>query len=103
MNFQKLTPQELTFSAVLVASILTDEMKASEINSLGNWFTLLGQYLETISAFLSQQESELQNINININTQKYRETGNPFQEIDNSNLVLRQEIENIKKIIQTDN
>ena len=62
MNFEKLNPQELAFSAIVVATILTDELSAHEIDSLGNWFCLVGKYLETFASFQFQKENEIQKI-----------------------------------------
>lgn len=97
MSLKNPTPKEISTSAIIIGNILCDELKASEINSLGNWFTLLGQYLETVASIQTTNENNLQNININTNSKKYHDTKNPFQEYDNSNQILREEIEIIKK------
>lgn len=103
MFSKDLKPKDLSLSAVVVGGILADELTASELNALGNWFMLVGQYLETIASFQSFKETKLQNININTNTKKYQQTNNPFSIYDNSNYILRQEIETIKKNYHNDN
>jgi len=47
-----INPEEYTLSAVIVAYLLKDNFNANELNSLGNWFMLVGQVLETIAAQL---------------------------------------------------
>lgn len=41
-----------TLSAVIIGYILTGDFDAYTQNALGNWFILLGQILETNSAFM---------------------------------------------------
>lgn len=48
MDFIKEIPADLfTISAVGVGMILVGDLSASEQNAVGNWFMLVGQYLET--------------------------------------------------------
>lgn len=42
-----LNPDEWTISAAVVGQILSENMDENELNSLGNWLMLLGQYMET--------------------------------------------------------
>lgn len=48
MDFIKEIPADLfTISAVGVGIILVGDLSAKEQNAVGNWFMLVGQYLET--------------------------------------------------------
>lgn len=61
MNFLKnIPPNIFTTSAFAIGLILTDDLNANELNSIGNWFMLIGQVLETNAA-------QLQVINSNNN------------------------------------
>lgn len=48
----KLDPHEISLSAIVVAMFFCETLNKNEINSWGNWFTLVGQYLETYAAFI---------------------------------------------------
>lgn len=88
MNSQ-INPQLFSLSAVLVGYVLTGDYSAAELNAIGNWLMLVGQYLETYSA----QQSVIQN-----NNQQKQNSNN------NHNLIIiekalekmRQEINEIK-------
>lgn len=47
-----INPEEYTLYAIIIGYLLKDNFNANELNSLGNWFMLVGQVLETISAQL---------------------------------------------------
>lgn len=85
-NHQELkdNPKILTLSAIILGYSLIGDYSASEQNSLGNWFQLVGQILETNSAFL-------QNINNN-------EGATTFTNNDLFNTRLNKDEEEIKKI-----
>lgn len=79
-------PRILTLSAIVLGYALIGDYNANEQNSIGNWFMLVGQILETNSAFQ-------QNINSNNNVQN-----NNFMNNDNFNTRLSSNEEEIKKI-----
>lgn len=56
-------PEEYTLSAIVIGFLLKDNFNSNELNSLGNWFMLVGQVLETLAAQL-QVIQQHQNINI---------------------------------------
>jgi len=65
MNFlEKFSPEEFTISAFIIGYILRDHFNSNEQNTLGNWFMLVGQTLETSAAQLQvvQQNNSYNNI-----------------------------------------
>lgn len=94
---KNMDPNLYSLSAVVIGYLLTDDLNASEIASLGNWLELIGQYLETVSSQQTLIENNLQNININTNSKKAKNGQGHFEKVDNSNQVLREEIELLKK------
>ena len=87
-------PTTYNLIAVAIGLVLVGDLSANEQNSLGNWFMLLGQYLDTNAAQQQLIESRLENSNININSHKHKNGGSPFT-IDNnkSNQNHRMEVE----------
>lgn len=43
-------PNIFAFTAVIVGAIISEDFTAQELNALGNWFELLGQYILTYAA-----------------------------------------------------
>ncbi len=43
-------PNIFAFTAAIIGAIVSDEFNAQELNSIGNWFELLGQYFLTYAA-----------------------------------------------------
>ncbi len=73
-------PKISTLSAVVIGFALIDHFTAGEQNALGNWFITIGQILENNSAFQQVIESRIQGSTININSQKFEETGDPYMD-----------------------
>lgn len=87
-------PTTYNLIAVAIGIVLVDDLSANEQNSLGNWFMLLGQYLETNAAQQQLIESRIENINININSKKSKMGGGPFTTYNNkSNQNQREEVD----------
>ncbi len=87
-------PTTYNLIAVAVGLVLVGDLNANEQNSLGNWFELLGQYLETNAAQQQLIESRIENSNININSQKNKNGGGPFTTDSNaSNQNQRREVD----------
>ena len=87
-------PTTYNLIAVAVGIVLVGNLNANEQNSLGNWFELLGQYLETNAAQQQLIETRLENNNININSQKSKNGGGPFTTNNNtSNQNQRSEVD----------
>lgn len=98
-------PTTYNLIAVAIGLVLVGDLSANEQNSLGNWFMLLGQYLDTNAAQQQLIESRLENSNININSHKHKNGGSPFTSDNNkSNQNQRMEVdfllEAIDKIYQ---
>ena len=53
----KLNSQDLTISAIIISSFFIETMNLNDLNSWGNWFQLIGQYLETYAAFETNQKN----------------------------------------------
>lgn len=87
-------PTTYNLIAVAIGIVLVGDLSANEQNSLGNWFMLLGQYLETNAAQQQLIESRIESSNININSQKSKHGGSPFTTDNNkSNQNQRGEID----------
>ena len=60
-------PNVFAFTAAILGAIISDEFNAQELNSIGNWFELLGQYLLTYAAqkqlINSRNSSQTQDLN----------------------------------------
>lgn len=65
-----------TLFATLVGFALMDGFTALEQNSIGNWFMLVGQILETNAAFLQQFNQQRQN------TQRQAKNNNDALELE---------------------
>lgn len=75
-----LDPKIYDISAVIVGFALIGNFTAAEQNAIGNWFITMGQILENNSAWQQVIESRITGNNININSKKCKETGNPYTE-----------------------
>lgn len=53
----KLNPQELTLSAIIVSTFFIETMNSNDLNSWGNYFQLIGQYLETYASFNTKNKN----------------------------------------------
>ncbi len=73
-----LDPKLYTLLAVLIGYALIDNFNAAEQNAIGNWFITIGQILENNSAWQQVIESRITGSSININSEKFKKTGNPF-------------------------
>lgn len=76
-----LDPKIYNISAVIIGFALIDDFTAAEQNAIGNWFITIGQILENNSAWQQVIESRIMGNSININSKKYRETGNPYTDV----------------------
>ena len=86
-----LDPLAFSFTAILVGTILIDDLNASEQNSIGNWFMLVGQFMITTSGQQQLIESRIENNNININSKKSKAGQGPITSSSNtSNQTQRQ-------------
>ena len=58
-------PNVFAFTAAIIGAIVSDEFNAQELNSIGNWFELLGQYFLTYAAQKQLITSRTNNSNNN--------------------------------------
>lgn len=95
-------PHVFSLIAVGVAYALVGEMTVNEQNSVGNWFELVGQYMLTHAAQQQLIEGRIEKNNININTQNYKQTGNPFTDNNKSqsNQTQRPEVDFLLNAVQ---
>ena len=71
-------PHVFSLIAVGVGYALVGDLEVNEQNSIGNWFELVGQYMLTHAAQQQLIEGRIEKTNININSKKYKETGDPY-------------------------
>ena len=94
-------PKVYNLSAIVIGLALIGNFNVDEQNAIGNWFMTIGQVLENNAAWQCLIEGRLQGDNVNINSKKYKETGNPFTDakpwVESPQ---DQEINQIKKIIE---
>lgn len=95
-------PKIYTISAFIIGFALIDDFTASEQNAIGNWFITIGQILENNSAFQQMVEGRISGNSININSKKFKKTGDPYMDVKAScSTPTDKEIDNLKKIIKT--
>lgn len=83
-------PKLDTLLAVIIGYALLDSYNAVEQNAIGNWFMLLGQVLETNSAFI-----QLNNV---YNNQYKQTTSNlNINDLEKIIIIIQKEIEKIKR------
>lgn len=73
-----LDPKIYDISAIIIGFALIGNFTAAEQNAIGNWFITLGQVLENNSAWQQVIEGRITGNNININSKKCKETGDPY-------------------------
>lgn len=87
-----------TLSAVAVGYILLDESTPAEQNSLGNWFMLVGQFLETNASRLQVLNNRNNNVATKnsqiINDEENHDEINMLEKLVNA---IQIEINNLKK------
>lgn len=94
-------PKVATISATIIGFALIDNFTANEQNAIGNWFITIGQILENNSAWQQMVESRISGNTLNINSEKYKRTGDPY--MDNEAWVKSpsdRDMDNIKRTIQ---
>ncbi len=96
-------PKTYTLSSMIIGYLLIGDLTANEQNALGNWLENVGQILEGNAAFQQLIEERFKGNTYNINSKKYKKTGNP--QMDNLPLldILSNDqatIEELKRIIK---
>ncbi len=94
-------PKVYNISAILIGLALIGNFNVDEQNAIGNWFMTIGQVLENNAAWQCLIEGRIQGDNVNINSRKFKETGDPFTDakawVDSPQ---DKEIQQLKKMIK---
>lgn len=93
-------PNTLALIGVAIAFAITNDFNSYEINTIGNWLELIGQYLLSVGAQQQLIESRIENNNININSKQYKSGGSPFTNNGPSNQTHRPEIDAIYEALR---
>ena len=93
-------PNLFSLFAVIAGVICVEDYSMDELNSIGNWVILFGQYLLTFSAQQQLIESRIENKNININSRKAKSGGGVYDHTNVSNQTHRSEIDYILEIVK---
>ena len=92
-------PNTFSMLAVLAGIISVDDYSMDELNSIGNWVILYGQYLLTVSSQQQLIESRLEGKNININSRKCKTGNGHYDSSNKSNQSTRNEVEYLLNIV----
>lgn len=76
----KIPPDPFTISAFIIAYALIEDLTVTEQDSLGNWFQLLGQTLETYSSQATAVQQPNNNNQNNMDLNKLANILNKMQE-----------------------
>lgn len=85
-------PQLFSLTAVIASAFVTSDFDDYELNALGNWIILFGQYLLTFASQMTFLENQIDNHNINVNSKQYKNGGSPYSN-GKSNQNQRMEVE----------
>lgn len=92
-------PNTYSILAVLAGIISVDDFSMDELNSIGNWIILYGQYLLTVSAQQQLIEARIEGKNININSRKSKSGNGYYDHSNKSNQTTRDEVEYLLNIV----
>lgn len=87
------SPDLFTITGAVVGAIIVGDFTAEELNSIGNWIILVGQYLLTYAAQTQLIEARIDNNNINVNSKQFKSGGSPYMGNGKSNQNQRQEVD----------
>lgn len=93
-------PQIFSLYAVILGVICVDDYSTMELNSIGNWVILFGQYILTTAAQQQLIESRIDRRNININSRQAKNGGNVYGERGKSNQFYRDEVEYLLEMVE---
>lgn len=92
-------PNLFSMVAAIAGAIVVGDFDDYELNSIGNWIILFGQYLLTFASQQQLIEQRIEGHNININSRKAKMWGSPYSN-DKSNLNQQYEIDYLLKAIK---
>lgn len=90
-NLPNIPPQIFTLSATAIGYLLVEQLNQIEQDAIGNWFELIGQILETNSAYPVQNSS-----NNNFNNSS-NDTDAAIAALNKTLNAIKEELENLKK------
>lgn len=90
--------QPFTIAACIIGYALSDNFTPNELNSLGNWLILVGQYLETVA----NQQILLNSVRNNTNNNtSFANTSNDIDRLKRMVDIMQQQINDIKNTIDS--
>lgn len=92
-------PEIFSLLAIALGVITTSDFDDYELNSIGNWIILFGQYLLTYAAQMQLIEARIDKDNINVNSKQYKNGGSPYTNNYKSNQNQRDDVEYIFSIL----
>lgn len=96
-----INPELYSLLSIALGVITTSDFDDYELNSIGNFIILFGQYLLTYASQMQLIEARIENNNINVNSKQYKKGGSPFTNNYKSNQNQRNEVEYILHILDT--
>lgn len=87
----KIDPYSYTASAFIIGLLLIDNLTPAEQNSVGNWFMMIGQVLETSAS----QQQVINNYNNTSNNSNEHIVNNNFGPIKKAINIINENIKNI--------
>lgn len=93
-NLPNIPPQIFTLSATAIGFLLIEQLNQTEQDAIGNWFELIGQILETNSAYPVQNNS---NNNSNNSNSSNVDTDAAIAALNKTLNAIKKELENLKK------
>jgi len=73
-------PRTYTLVSLVIGYLLIGDLSAVEQNALGNFLMTIGQILENNAAIQQVIEDKFKGNTYNINSKKYKQTGNPIMD-----------------------
>lgn len=71
-------PNLFSIIACVAGALVVGDFDDYELNSIGNWIILFGQYLLTFAAQMQLIESRIDDDNINVNSKVCKNGGSPY-------------------------
>ena len=85
-------PNLFSMVAAVAGAVLVGDFDDYELNSIGNWIILLGQYMLTFAAQQQLIEQRIEGHNININSKQTKQRGSHYDN-GKSNMNVRNEVD----------
>lgn len=92
-------PNVFSLCAIIAGVISVQDFSMDELNSIGNWVILFGQYLLTVASQQQLIESRIENKNININSRQAKNGGSVYTN-GKSNQTHRSEIDYLLEMME---